>query len=389
MSATLEQCRAWLNYANCRAFLRVIRSGESNQNDDAYTIVNGGGHFAAPPWAHPWPDGTPTTQGGKAAGAYQFLPSTWKRVAAALNLPDFSPESQDLGAVYLIAGRGAINDVLAGNLVKACALLRQEWVALDTMPFQRALAIFTEYGGKPGMQEAPETPIPAPPRPVTPQPTPAQPQPPKEARMPILALLSAFGPILAQLIPQIANILKPTEVSQRNLGLAQVAIDTITKAAGAANIQDAVEKMQASPEVVATVTQAVVTHPDILEVLEIGAGVAAAVERAIVMQTAERPFWYNPLLWISVGFFPMMYMITAAVLFFSNAGIGNDGLVVAGASWYTMVGFDQSTRSGLVNLIVGFIFGGVTAVWFGTTAQRSSSTTTTTPTTSTATTTSK
>src|SRR5512139_1244538 len=108
MALTREQCGEYLQNAQVRAFLRCIREGESSQGDDAYRIINGGAHFDAPPWAHPWPDGTPTTQGGRAAGAFQFLPSTWKRVADALGLPDFSPPNQDAGAVYLIDGRGAL-----------------------------------------------------------------------------------------------------------------------------------------------------------------------------------------------------------------------------------------------------------------------------------------
>ena len=106
--------------------------------------------------------------------------------------------------------------------------------------------------------------------------------------MPILALLSAFGPILAQLIPQIATILKPSEVGQRNLGLAQVALDTVVKAAGAANIQDAVEKMQASPELVKSVTEAVVTEPAIMQVITLAEDAEKAVYHAVVLEEIAR-----------------------------------------------------------------------------------------------------
>lgn len=209
---------------------------------------------------------------------------------------------------------------------------------------------------------------------------------PQEKPMGIAMILSMLGPIIGQLIPQVAAILKPSEVGQRNLGLAQVALNTIVQAAGVAKAGEeatlastaaAVEKMQGDAALLAQVKAAVLTQKDIMEVLEIGPGIQKAVEHSIVMQTAERPFWYNPLVWVTAGFFPMMYMVTAAVLFLSNTGIDSTGMLKEGAKWYTVLGFDPSTRSGLVNLIVGFIFGGVTAVWFGTTAQRSTSTTTT------------
>ena len=227
--------------------------------------------------------------------------------------------------------------------------------------------IFAEYGGAEATPAAPDQPTTAPAGPDAPLP----PKPSREARMPILALLAAFGPIIAQLIPQLATIMKPTEVSTRNLGLAQIAIDTITKAAGATNVQQAVEKLQASPELVKTVTEAVVTEPTIMQVITLAADAKEAVERSIVMQNAEHGFWWNPLFWITVMLMPMMYLITLAVLVATNSGVDPTGVSIAGAPWYTLVGFDQSTRSGLVNLIVGFIFGGVAGVWFGTTAQRS------------------
>jgi len=84
----------------------------------------------------------------------------------------------------------------------------------------------------------------------------------------------------------------------------------------------------------------------------------------------DHPFWHNPLFWITIALFPMMYGVVIAVLLFTNAGLDAAGSIVSGAPWYTLIGFDPATRSGLINLIVGFIFGGVCGVWFGTTAQQ-------------------
>ena len=379
---SMAACTAWLGHANCRAFLRVIREGESNQTDAAYTVINGGEHFNAPPWRHPFYN-IPTTQGGKASGAYQFLGTTWARIDDALDLAgDFSPASQDVGAVYLIAGRGAIAEVLAGDLPGAIAKLEKEWTSLPLLAPPRVQKVFAQYGGTEGLRESQPVPQP-PPIPIVPAPKPSgaakeavRPAAPSGGTMPILALISAFGPLIAQLIPQVASIFKPTtEVSQRNVALAQTVFDTITAAAGAPNIQAAVEKMQGDPEVVKTVTQAVLTQPDVMVVLEIGAGgIKAAADRGIAMQNADRPFWLNPVVWVTVAMLPIMYLITYQVLF-TLAGPymvsnGVPGSPLQPNPWYAVVGFDPNTRTGLINLIVGFVFGGVCGIWFGTTVAK-------------------
>jgi len=367
MSNALDRCTAALGDKNVRAFLHVIGAGESGEQltELDYRVINGGTHFDAPPWAHPY-YGIPTTRGGRASGAFQFLGTTFQRCDEALGLNgDFSPASQDVGAVFLMAGRGALSAVMRGDLETACHKLAEEWVSLPGMGMTRIRSIFQTHGGTLAAQDgagatiSPE-PIHTPPGAVTSAPA-AQQQP--EKPMPVLALLQLFGPALAGLIPQIASFLKPqSEVAQRNVGIAQVLVDTIVKTAGAANLQGAVEAMQADPKVKQAVQEAVVTHPDIIGVLEIGGGIKAARDASVVMQNAERPFWYNPMFWVTAAFFPMMYVIIGAVLFTVDATSPS----TPDAPFWRVVGFDQATRSGLVNLIVGMVFGGVVGVWFGT-----------------------
>jgi lysozyme len=76
-------------------------------------VVNSGGHSSA------------------AAGAYQFMPSTWDGVQRSLGLPNFGPEAQDIAALNLIRARGVDPDTAPidrENLSK----LSPEWASLPT-----------------------------------------------------------------------------------------------------------------------------------------------------------------------------------------------------------------------------------------------------------------
>ena len=72
-----------------------------------------------------------------AAGRYQFLNSTWNNLAKRYSFRDFSPQAQDLGAVALIAGRGALDDVLKGNWQAAIQKTGKEWASLPSSTYKQ------------------------------------------------------------------------------------------------------------------------------------------------------------------------------------------------------------------------------------------------------------
>lgn len=63
-----------------------------------------------------------------AAGRYQFIIGTWR----GLGLPDFTPASQDIGAVMLMRQRNMITPLLNGNFRQAVYNGAPEWASLPT-----------------------------------------------------------------------------------------------------------------------------------------------------------------------------------------------------------------------------------------------------------------
>ncbi|MBK7082866.1 MAG: glycoside hydrolase family 104 protein [Betaproteobacteria bacterium] len=316
MTLTSQWLKAAAEFANVKAFLRVIRERESGQGADAYLMINGGGHMAGFA-SHPWHD-IPTTQGSKACGAYQFLGTTWAGLCEQYEFSDFSPESQDLGAIALIHERGALQDVIAGKFDAAVAKLRKVWTSLPgasessaSWTLDKARAVYVNYGGLLDNAELLQPAAPIEER--TPEVAPL----PKEQAMPlpILALISAFGPLLAEMIPQIAKAFDKKSETPAKIEAATKIIDTVVKATGTTNIQAAVELMQQSPEALKTARDAVVTEPTIVGLLEIGGGIEVAREANLAVQNAPQGFWRNPAFWfVMTAVVPPLYGVVGVLL---------------------------------------------------------------------------
>lgn len=222
----LDKYRKALDHPNVRAFLRVIRHGESSQDQSAYRWLFGSTQsnpklfdsFVAHPRVKTYEkyDGQ-FIKNGKldyttAAGAYQIVGSTWDDCVDALGLPDFSPESQDLAAAYLIDRRGALGDLLAGNITSAINRLGQEWASLPsakygqpTIKLEEALKVYQAYGGTTGPGSSqPEMP------PQEPQQSDDPAQQSQEANaMPIPVLAPIAGSLLMGLANSLIEVFTP------------------------------------------------------------------------------------------------------------------------------------------------------------------------------------
>ena len=120
--------------AERRALLNTIRYAEGTWKDGhdlGYQILYGGGQFAD---LSRHPDRVVVRRyASAAAGAYQFLPATWKQVASELKLVSFEPQHQDQAALRLIERRGALDEVDRNGLTKtAMHRLAPEWASFPT-----------------------------------------------------------------------------------------------------------------------------------------------------------------------------------------------------------------------------------------------------------------
>jgi muramidase (phage lysozyme) len=113
---------------NVKAFLATIRYAEGTSGPNGYRTMFTGKQFSS------FKDHPKQLQcayyAGKrlcsdAAGAYQFLSTTWK----PLGLPDFSPANQDKGAVMLLEQGGIMPLIKGGRFEEAVFKAGRIWAS--------------------------------------------------------------------------------------------------------------------------------------------------------------------------------------------------------------------------------------------------------------------
>ena len=119
-----------------RALLNTIRYAEgtwANGDDIGYWIMFGGGLM---PHLERHPDRVVRSRryASAAAGAYQFMPFTWRMVSQALGIERFGPQVQDQAAIFLIQRRGALALADQGRFTPQLAhQLAPEWASFPTL----------------------------------------------------------------------------------------------------------------------------------------------------------------------------------------------------------------------------------------------------------------
>lgn len=148
---------------NERALLDTIRLPEGTSGPQGYNTMFTGKTFSDLS-RHPRQLNRSNGLQSDAAGAYQFLSTTWDGAAKELGLRDFSPASQDLAALHLIRRRGVDPDKPLTR--EALAKLAPEWASLPTMqgksyygqPVMAADKLLSYYQSRLKRNGAPEAP---------------------------------------------------------------------------------------------------------------------------------------------------------------------------------------------------------------------------------------
>lgn len=329
---TRDGLRGALSHGNVRAFLRVIREGESRQADDAYRLENGGRVLPEYPAEHP-SKGLKSPP-GKAFGAYQFLASTWEGLVRQYGFESMSPQNQDEAAVALILERrGALDAILAGRLDEACRLLNRVWTSLpggseENAATKRARETYEKWGGALFNPDSLET--------------------EHYGDTPMAPIILPLLQIAAQFLPQLAEKFgSGSEVANRNLAAGKVLAEAITTATNSPNLQAAVEKMQSDPEAVKAAKVAVAQEWP--ELFEIGGGIKAAREAAESQSGDWRKLVFSlPFVGI-ILFTPAIWAVVAASVFKAPWLLEMDPQLRG-----TVIGFVMGTLAGS---ICGYIFG--------------------------------
>lgn len=124
---------------NVKAFLKMLRRSEGTSAPDGYNYIFGSSPANKirntdlskhPKIRKSFKNSKGVALTTDAAGAYQFLGSTWDDLAKKLHLTDFSIHSQDIAALQLLSERNCVKLIMDGKFTEAVNKARTIWASL-------------------------------------------------------------------------------------------------------------------------------------------------------------------------------------------------------------------------------------------------------------------
>lgn len=160
-------------------------------------------------------------------------------------------------------------------------------------------------------------------------------------------MLGAAIAALAGLLPEVAKLFPPgSEVAQRNVALATAVVDHVTQAVGAANAQEAVERVAVDPAAAQTAQKAI--QGAWFELQEAGGGgIQGAREYSQKVAESGVPAYKLPPLWITLSLMPLVYFVVGRVLT-ADKDV-----------------FSGEVQSMVVGAVIGAVLGSITTFWLG------------------------
>jgi muramidase (phage lysozyme) len=316
---------------NLRAFLYLIRHCEGTAGENGYRTLFGGELFDS--FADHPRRAITKSLGGKpltstAAGGYQFLARTWDECAKALHLPDFSPESQDRAAIFLIKRRGALGDVEAGRIEAAIKKCNREWASLPGSPYGQpvktlaeCLAVYHRAGG--AFAAAPVT-----------------------EEKPMAPIIAAVLPSLLSAAPDLLKIFKDRgqESSKQYAEAAERVVKAAVEVTGAVNAQEAAERVRNDPAAAEALRAAVKDRW--FELAQASEENIATARKFAVDYSRDRPV---------AGKFNFIELLSLVFVAVSSAGGG----------WVLVGEFPPEMKGAVITLMLIAGFTGVKEFWFG------------------------
>lgn len=175
---------------------------------------------------------------------------------------------------------------------------------------------------------------------------------PQETVMPLPAFIAAALPAVIEAIPKLGRLFgSGSEVSERNIKAAELAVEIVRDATGAANAQQAVELVQTSPDARAAAVRAI--EQRWLELDEAGGGGIDGARRADGAMARSGDVLRSPSFWIGLALLPLVYLLVLSLI----------GLI-GSATW------SDDVRAGLAGSLISAIVGGLIGYYFGQTTSR-------------------
>lgn len=195
---------------------------------------------------------------------------------------------------------------------------------------RQALHIQTPAAVKPGLSTAPT---------------------PEVTNMPLPAILGALLPTLIEAVPKLGKLFgSGSEVVERNVKAAELAMQIAKDALGARNDQEAVEMVKADPAAAAKASEAIEARW--LELSEAGGDGIAGARKADEARSGGA-WWQSPSLIVALLLLPLVYILVLSLI----GAVGT-------ATW------SDDVRAGLAGSLISAIVGGLVGYYYGQTTSR-------------------